>query len=106
MVEIIEFVDESGRSPFGRWFDSLNPAAAARVTVILSRLEKGNLAALKSVGGGVLEARIDFGPGYRVYLGRHGNLLIVLLGGGTKQRQSQDIMTARVLWSRYRARSE
>ena len=67
MIEIREFVDEGGHSPFGRWFASLGAAAAARITTVLVRIERGNLSNVKPVGGGVLECRLDFGPGYRIY---------------------------------------
>ena len=71
-MKIIEFLDSMGRSPFARWFDDLDAQAARKVTVALTRIELGNLAITKSVGGGVLECKIDFGPGYRVYFGRDG----------------------------------
>ena len=61
----------------------------------------GNLSNVKGVGGGVLEYRIDFGPGYRIYFGRDGDALIILLGGGTKVRQQRDIETAVALWREY-----
>ena len=67
-------------------------------------MEQGNLSNAKSVGAGVLEYRIDFGPGYRVYFGRDGDALIILLGGGTKTRQQKDIRTCRDLWQEYRRR--
>ena len=66
--------------------------------------ELGNLSNTRSVGAGVLEYRIDSGPGYRIYLGRDGDALVVLLGGGTKVRQQRDIETARKLWREYRRR--
>ena len=69
----------------------LNAAAAAKVAVALARLEQGNLSNAKGVGEGVLEYRIDWGPGYRVYFGRDGDVLVILLTGGTKQRQQRDI---------------
>ncbi len=87
-----------------RWFDALNAVAAAKVTVALGRLEAGNLSNVKGVGGGVFEYRIDFGPGYRVYFGRDGETLVILLVGGTKRRQQRDIDTARSLWQQYRRR--
>ena len=62
----------------------------------------GNLSNAKSVGGGVVEYRIDFGPGYRIYFGREGDALIILLGGGTKARQQRDIEAAVALWREYR----
>lgn len=106
MLEILEYVDETGRSPFTLWFDVLDARAAATVTVALSRLATGNLASLKGVGAGVSELRIDKGPGYRVYLGREGKQLVILLGGGTKHRQQADIRAALVRWSTYKARKK
>lgn len=106
MIQVREYVDDRGRSPFGRWFDGLDAGAAARVRTALARMEAGNLSNLRGVGGGVLERRIDFGPGYRVYFGRDGDALIVLLGGGTKVRQRRDIEDARVLWEEYRRRKQ
>ena len=104
MFEIAEYVDARGISPFARWFDHLNARAAAKITTAVSRMEQGNLPNAKGVGGGVFENRIDFGPGYRVYFGRDGEALIVLLGGGTKVRQPRDIETARNLWREYQRR--
>jgi putative addiction module killer protein len=104
MFSILEYLDAAGRSPFRDWFDELEATAAARVTVALARMEQGNLSNAKSVGEGVLEYRIDFGPGYRVYFGRDGNALVILLGGGTKHRQQRDIDDARRRWADYRRR--
>ena len=70
----------------------------------LVRMEQGNLSNAKGVGTGVLACRIDSGPGYRVYFGREGDALIILLGGGTKTRQQKDIKTAHDLWQEYRRR--
>ena len=70
----------------------------------IARLEQGNLSNVKGVGEGVLEYRIHFGPGYRVYLGRDGETLVILLTGGTKQRQQQDIREAIELWADFRRR--
>ena len=67
-------------------------------------MEGGNLSDAKSVGAGVFERRIDFGPGYRVYFGRDGRDLVILLGGGTKKRQRNDIAAARRYWIDYKAR--
>jgi putative addiction module killer protein len=104
MIEIVEFVDARGSSSFGRWISRLDRHAAARVATALYRMEMGNLSNAKSVGGGVLEYRIDFGPGYRIYFGRDGDALIILLGGGTKVRQQRDIEAAVALWREYRRR--
>ena len=104
MIEIREYLDDRGRSPFGRWFDGLDASAANKVRTALARMETGSLSSVRAVGGGVLEHRIHFGPGYRVYFGRDGDALIVLLGGGTKRRQQNDIEDARGLWQEYKRR--
>ena len=72
----------------------------------LARIEAGNLSNVRGVGSGVLEHRIHVGPGYRVYFGRDGDTLIVLLGGGTKVRQQRDIEDARELWQEYKRRKQ
>lgn len=68
--------------------------------------DEGNLCDVKSVGAGVLERRINWGPGYRVYFGRDGVHLVILLGGGTKQRQDRDIEEARRRWADYKCRRQ
>jgi len=70
----------------------------------LDRLSMGNVSNVKAVGGGVSEIKIDFGPGYRLYFGRDGDRLIVLLGGGTKKRQQDDIASALARWTDYKRR--
>ncbi len=70
MIEIREYVDTEGRSPYARWFGGLNARAAAKVVTALVRMEQGNLSSAKGVGAGVSEYRIEFGPGYRVYFGK------------------------------------
>jgi putative addiction module killer protein len=72
--------------------------------VALARLEQGNLSNVKPVGESVLEYRIDWGPGYRVYFGRDGAVLVILLTGGTKKRQQRDIGTAKTMWDDYKRR--
>ena len=104
IMEILQYLDTAGHSPFAAWFDGLDPQAAAKVTVAIARLEQGNRSNAKGVGGGVLEYRIDFGPGYRMYFGRDGETIIILLGGGTKRRQQNDIATAHMRWNDYRRR--
>lgn len=106
MIEIREYLTAQGRSPFGRWFEGLNAPAAARLTTALVRIEQGNLSNVKGVGEGVLEYRIDFGPGYRVYFGKDGQALVVLLAGGTKARQQKDIETAQAYWADYKRRKK
>lgn len=102
MIEIRYYLARDGRTPFETWFGSLDPAARAKVTIAIARLEQGNLSNVKGVGQGVLEYRINFGPGYRVYFGRDGDTLVILLTGGTKQRQQRDIAAAIALWADYR----
>ena len=104
MIEIKEYVDTDGRSPFAGWFDRLNAPAAAKVSVAAIRLGHGNRSNAKGVGGGVFECRIDFGPGYRLYFAMDGDTLIVLLGGGTKKRQQKDIERAKDHWREYKRR--
>lgn len=104
MITVREYVDLEDRSPYARWFNRLNAQAAAKVAMALVRMERGNLSNVKSVGGGVLEYRINFGPGYRIYFGKDGDALVVLLGGGTKKRQRQDVEVARSHWRDYRHR--
>ena len=106
MVQVTEYVDAQGRCPFERWFNRLDGQAAIKVTAALDRMGRGIVSNAKSVGAGVLEYRIDSGPGYRIYFGRDGETVIVLLGGGTKRRQQADIETARHLWRDYRRRRQ
>jgi len=80
----------------------LDVAASAKIVRALARMEQGNLSNVKGVGEGVLEYRIDFGPGYRIYFGRDGETIIVLLVGGTKKRQQRDIDAARLYWQDYK----
>ena len=103
-MTIFEYLDAAGASPFKAWFDGLDLQAAARISRILTRMEQGNLADVKRVGEGVLEKRIDFGPGYRLYFGRDGEALIILLAGGTKRRQQDDIRSAQTCWADYKKR--
>jgi putative addiction module killer protein len=99
-----EYLDDHSRSPFARWLDGLGTPAALKVRTALARLEAGNTSALKSVGGGVHEIRVDFGPGYRVYLGLDGAELVILPGGSAKARQGAAIADARERWIEYRRR--
>jgi putative addiction module killer protein len=99
--EIREYT-EGGRSPFAEWFDDLDAVTAARVDRYVRRLEAGNFGAAKLLHDGVFELRLDFGPGYRVYYGREGRTIIILLGGGSKRRQDADIAAAVERWKRYK----
>jgi putative addiction module killer protein len=102
MNEIREYLGLSGRHRFAEWFGRLNPEAARKVTTALYRLGLGNFSNVKGVGGGVFECRIDFGPGYRVYFGKDGETIVIVLCGGTKKRQHDDIELAGECWQEYK----
>jgi putative addiction module killer protein len=82
----------------------LNATAAARVTVALTRLSQGNFSNVEGVGAGVYELKIDFGPGYRIYFGKDGERIVILLGGSSKKRQRAAIASAWRAWSEYKDR--
>ena len=102
VLQVREYIDASGQSPFARWFTGLNSTAAAKVTIALYRLEQGNFSNVKGVGEGVHEYKIDFGPGYRVYFGKDGDRLVILLGGSDKKRQAAAIAKAHLAWVAYK----
>ena len=104
MVEIREYLGSDGQNSFREWFDRLNSEAARKVTAALYRVGLGNFSNVKGVGGGVFECRIDFGPGYRVYFGKDGEQFVILLCGGTKKRQQNDIELATECWRDYKLR--
>jgi putative addiction module killer protein len=106
MIELRGYIDESGNKRFAQWLDELDVAAAAKITVALARLEGGNFSNVKGVGAGVFEAKVDFGPGYRIYFGKDGDHLVILIGGGTKKRQQQDIASAQECWASYKRRKK
>ena len=99
--EIIEYI-ENGRSPFHKWISALDGVVKARVFSQLARMENGNLGDSKGVGDGVQELRMHFGAGYRVYYGRDGDTIIILLGGGSKRKQTADIKAAQARWAEYK----
>ncbi|MEC3909746.1 type II toxin-antitoxin system RelE/ParE family toxin [Sphingobium sp. CR2-8] len=99
-----EYIREDGSCPFRAWFDNLDSLAAAKAATAIVRLELGNISNVKWIGGGLGEYRIDWGPGYRLYLAQEGNELIILFVGGTKRRQAADIDQAGKLLSEYKAR--
>jgi putative addiction module killer protein len=102
VILVRQFIDRHGRNPYERWFENLESTVRARITVALTKLEGGNFSSAKGVGQGVSELRLDFGPGYRIYFGRDGETVVILLGGGTKKRQQADIKAARMLWLEYK----
>ena len=107
-IEILEYLNDIGQSPYGKWFEKLNAKAAAKVTSAIDRIGRGLMTNVESVGAGVYERKIDFGPGYRIYFGRvtDGRIttIVILLHGGTKRGQSKDIDLAKRYWKDHKAR--
>ena len=100
-LTIREYVSVDGESYFREWLDSLAVPVRARIQARLLRFETGNLGDHKSIGEGVWEARVMFGPGYRIYFAKEGRAIILLLLGGDKSSQTGDIRKARRLWKEY-----
>ena len=101
MLTVREYVTAAGRNPFREWLGTLDVAVRARVQARVLRFEFGNLGDHKSVGGGAWEARLAFGPGYRMYFGKDGESVILLLLGGAKSTQRRDIRRAQGFWRDY-----
>jgi putative addiction module killer protein len=102
-IRVEEYIRPDGTSPYESWFVSLDPQAAAKIATAILRLELGNTSNVKWFAG-IGEYVIDWGPGYRIYLAKDGNSLIVLFGGGTKRRQQSDIDRAIALHTEYKSR--
>jgi putative addiction module killer protein len=102
-MKVQEYVKEDSSSPFQEWFDRLDAIAAAKITVVISRLSLGNTSNVKWFSG-IGEYKIDWGPGYRIYLAQDGKELIILFGGGTKKTQQSDIQDAIALHQEYQRR--
>ena len=101
-----EYVTEDGRNPFRTWLRGLRDARArAKIRVRLNRVRLGNFGSAKTVGDGVSELIIPYGPGYRVYFARTGRTLVLLLCGGDKSTQARDISAAKDYWLDYQRRS-
>lgn len=103
MIEIQTYQTANGKEPYTEWLKKLDVQARLKVITAVGRLAEGNTSNLKGLGAGVSELKINFGPGYRVYLGRQGDKIAILLGGGTKKRQSDDIARAKTHWQDYLA---
>jgi len=100
-ISIREFLTADGRNPFREWLSKLDRAVRQRLQARVLRFETGNPGDHKAVGEGVWEARVDFGPGYRIYFGKEGPTLILLLLGGDKSSQAKDIARAQAFWNSY-----
>ena len=101
-LTIREYLTPDGRSPFRDWLDALDVSIRARIQARVLRFETGNLGDQKAVGGGVREARLAFGPGYRIYFGKEQRTVVLLLLGGDKASQRRDIRQAQRFWADYR----
>lgn len=102
-MKIQEYLTPEGSSPYQKWFKSLDAIAAAKVTVAIMRMEQGNTSNIKWFDG-IGEYKINWGAGYRIYLAKEGQKLIILFGGGTKKSQRADISEAKRLYQEYKSR--
>jgi putative addiction module killer protein len=100
-VDVREYLAADGRNPYREWLDTLDVTPRARIQARVLRFSTGNLGDHKSVGGGVWEARVMFGPGYRIYFGKDGAQLVLLLLGGDKSTQTVDVARAQESWQAY-----
>jgi putative addiction module killer protein len=106
-LEVLLYITENSGCPFERWLESLRDRQArARIKKRLDRISLGNLGDFKSVGNGVMELRVDYGPGYRIYLAQSGATVILLLCGGDKSTQEQDILKAKRYWTDFQKRQD
>ena len=105
MIEVFRYQTTEGHEPVTDWLNSLrDKSLQARLRLRMNRLEAGNFGVCEPVGAGVLELRSHFGAGYRVYLGRHGQRVVILLCGGDKSTQKRDIVTAQNYWADWKRR--
>ena len=104
-IRVEEYIRKDSSNPYRRWFDDLSVHAAVKVATALVRLEMGNTSNIKWFAG-IGEYRIDWGPGYRIYLAKDGEALIILFGGGTKKAQQADIKRAKTLHEEYKQRKK
>ncbi len=98
---IKEYIRDDDSNPYEKWFNSLNSQAAAKVAVAIARIKLGNTSKIKWFDG-IGEYKINWGPGYRIYLIQEGSEFIILFGGGTKKNQSADIKKAKELFKEYK----
>ena len=106
-MDVKYYITEDGRNPVKEWQNALSDSRTrAKIDARLTRLSYGSLGERKSVGDGVHELILDFGPGYRIYFAPHGNEIVVLLCAGTKKRQQRDIDLAKAYWADYKRTNE
>ncbi|KYC39269.1 addiction module killer protein [Scytonema hofmannii PCC 7110] len=103
--EIRRYMTADGKIPFAEWFDGLRDnKAISKINSRIKRVTLGNLGDYRSIGEGVCELKIDCGPGYRIYFGQIGITIILLLCGGDKSTQAEDIRKAKEYWEDYEKR--
>ena len=106
VIEVRRYRTADGREPFAEWLDRLRDGQArARILARIDRMQTGLRGDWQPVGSGVFELRVDHGPGCRVYCGRDGAALVLLLCGGDKRTQQRDIEVAHGSWQDYQART-
>lgn len=107
MIEALRYQLENGKEPLTDWLQSLkDKQAQAKIRIRIKRLEAGNFGDCDAVGEGIQELREHLGAGYRIYFGRHGQTLVILLCGGSKKSQAADIKTAKEYWADWKRRQE
>ena len=107
MIELFRYQRDDGREPFTEWLNGLrDKLAQARIRIRLRQVQAGNFGDCEPVGEGVIELRVHVGAGYRVYCGRHGKTVVLLLCGGDKGSQTADIKRAKELWFEWKRRQE
>lgn len=104
MIEIVIYATNTGKEPFSDWQDKLDKRMRAIVMKRLDRIRLGNFGDSKRLQGatGIWELRIDHGPGYRIYFGKEGSTIVMLLTGGSKKSQTRDITKAKQYWLNYK----
>lgn len=103
--EVLEYIRPNGRSHFADWLESLSSTEAPKIATALHKMRQGNFSNAKFLGHGVWEYKIDSGPGYRIYYGKIGKHIILLLSGGTKKWQNKDIALAAALLEEYKKKT-
>lgn len=105
MIEVFRYQTIDGKEPMTEWLDSIrDKPAQAKIRMRIKRLETGNFGDCQPVGESVMELREHLGAGYRIYFGRHGQTVVILLAGGTKKSQPADIKTAQAYWADWKRR--
>ena len=105
MINLVRYQQTNGDEPLSDWLSGVrDKMAQARIRIRLRQVEAGNFGDCESVGEGVSELRVHVGAGYRVYFGRHGQTVVVLLCGGDKRTQTNDIKRAKLFWADWKGR--